>query len=189
MDGIGENPLPASFIASVSPDSNSADIVSNFAMRVQKFPGVERVRYSREWVERLTLFVRYLELGAIIVGLILSLASLTIISNTVRLSFYIRREEIEILRLIGATGSFVAIPYIIEGAILGTMGGMLSVGILRGVFEIFRQKIHELTWIGGLPSVLEFFPVQISLILVLAGMVLGCMGSMLSIYGWVRIRA
>ena len=132
LDGIGENPLPASFVATVSPNSNAAHIVSNIATRVQKFPGVERVRYSRDWVERLTLFVSYLELGAVVIGLILSLASVTIISNTVRLAFYVRREEIEILRLIGATGSFIAIPYVIEGAMLGTMGGGLSVGLLRG---------------------------------------------------------
>jgi len=188
LDGIGGNPLPASFVATVSPNSNAPHVVSTIATRVQEFPGVERVRYSQDWVERLTLFVSYFELGAVIIGLILSLASVTIISNTVRLAFYIRREEIEILRLIGATGSFIAIPYVIEGAMLGTMGGGLSVGLLRGVFEVFRQKIEELNWIGGLPSVLEFFPVQTSLILVLAGMVLGCTGSILSVYSWIRIR-
>ena len=188
LDGIGENPLPASFVATISPDSNSATLASNLAAQVQELPGVERVRYSREWVERLTLFVSYLELGAVIIGVILCLASITIISNTVRLSFYIRREEIEILRLIGATGTFIAIPYVIEGAILGMVGGGLSVGMLRGMFEVFRQKIEGLGLIGGFPSVLEFFPVQTSLTLVIAGMVLGCTASILSVYSWVRFR-
>ena len=155
---------------------------------MQELPGVERVRYSREWVERLTLFVSYLELGAVIIGLILCLASVTIISNTVRLSFYIRREEIEILRLIGATGTFIAIPYVIEGAILGIVGGGLSVGLLRGMYEVLRQKIEGLGLIGGFPSVLEFFPLQTSLTLVIAGMVLGCTASILSVYSWVRVR-
>ena len=188
LDGIGGNPLPASLVATISPNSNSATVVSNIATQVQGLPGVDRVRYSREWVERLTLFVSYLELGAVIIGLILCLASVTIISNTVRLAFYLRREEIEILRLIGATGTFIAIPYVIEGAILGTMGGGLSVGVLRGMFEVFLRKIEGLSWIGGVPSVLEFFPLPISLALVIAGMVLGCTGSLLSVYGWVRIR-
>lgn len=189
LDGIGGNPLPASFVATISPNSNSATVVSNLATQVQGLSGVERVRYSREWVERLTLFVSYLELGAVIIGLILCLASVTIISNTIRLAFYVRREEIEILRLIGATGTFIAIPYVIEGAILGTVGGGLSVGLLRGMFEVFQQKIDGLSLIGGLPSVLEFFPVQTSLTLVFAGMVLGCTASILSVYTWVRIRS
>lgn len=188
LDGIGGNPLPASFVATLSPNSNSATVVSNLATQAQGLPGVERVRYSRDWVERLTLFVSYLELGAVIIGLILCLASVTIISNTIRLAFYVRREEIEILRLIGATGTFIAIPYIIEGAILGTVGGGLSVGLLRGMFEVFQQKIDGLSLIGGLPSVLEFFPVQTSLTLVIAGMVLGSTASILSVYSWIRIR-
>jgi cell division transport system permease protein len=189
LDGIGGNPLPASFVATISPNSNSATVVSNLATQVQELSGVERVRYSREWVERLTLFVSYLELGAVIIGLILCLASATIISNTIRLAFYVRREEIEILRLIGATGTFIAIPYVIEGAILGMFGGVLSVGLLRGMFEVFQQKIAGLSLIGGLPSVLEFFPVQTSLILIFAGTVLGCTASILSVYTWVRIRS
>ena len=188
LEGIGENPLPASFVATISPKANSATLASNLATQVQELPGVERVRYSREWVERLTLFVSYLELGAVIIGLILCLASVTIISNTVRLSFYIRREEIEILRLIGATGTFIAIPYVIEGAILGIVGGGLSVGLLRGMYEVLRQKIEGLGLIGGFPSVLEFFPLQTSLTLVIAGMVLGCTASILSVYSWVRVR-
>jgi cell division transport system permease protein len=189
LDGIGGNPLPASFVATLSPNSNSATVVSNIATQVQELPGVERVRYSREWVERLTLFVSYLELGAVIIGLILCLASVTIISNTVRLAFYVRREEIEILRLIGATGTFIAIPYVIEGAILGMVGGGLSVGLLRGMFEVFQQKIAGLGLISGFPSALEFFPVQTSLTLVIAGMVLGSTASILSVYSWIRIRS
>jgi cell division transport system permease protein len=189
LDGIGGNPLPASFVATLSSNSNSATVVSNLATQVQELPGVERVRYSREWVERLTLFVSYLELGAVIIGLILCLASVTIISNTVRLAFYLRREEIEILRLIGATGTFIAIPYVIEGAILGIVGGGLSVGLLRGMFEVFQQKIAGLGLIGGFPSGLEFFPVQTSLTLVIAGMMLGCTASILSVYSWIRVRS
>ena len=188
LDGIGENPLPASFVATLSPSSQSATLASDLASQVQERPGVDRVQYSREWVERLTLFVSYLELGAVIIGLILSLASITIISNTVRLAFFVRREEIEILRLIGATGTFIAIPYVIEGAILGILGGGLSIALLRGMFAVFQQKILGLELMGGFSSTLEFFPFQTSLTLVTAGMVLGCTASILSVYSWVRIR-
>ena len=188
LDGIGDNPLPASFVVSVKPHAHVSDQVSALASRIQKLSGVEHVRYSRDWIERLTLFSSYLEIGALSVGIILSLASVTIISNTVRLAFYARREEIEILRLIGATGAFIAIPYLIEGAVLGAVGGGLSLGLLRGGFEIAKEKIRDLSWVGGLQTALEFFPIQMSFMLVLAGLVLGCAGSALSVYGWMKVR-
>ncbi|GJL63465.1 MAG: cell division protein FtsX [Nitrospirales bacterium] len=188
LDGIGDNPLPASFVVTVTPHARVSDLVSELASRVKTLSGVEHVRYSRDWVERLTLFTNYLELGALSIGLILALASMTIISNTVRLAFYARRDEIEILRLIGATGAFIAIPYLIEGAVLGAVGGALSLGLLRGGFEIAKDKIHELGWVGGLQTTLDFFPIHMSGMLVLAGLILGCAGSALSIYGWMKVR-
>ncbi len=189
LNGIGDNPLPASFVATVTPHAHVSDLVSEVASRVKTLPGVEHVRYSRDWVERLTLFTSYLEIGALSVGLILSLASVTIISNTVRLAFYARRDEIEILRLIGATGAFIAIPFLIEGAVLGALGGGLSLGLLRGGFEIVKDKITDLGWIGGLQTAIHFFPIQMSCMLVLAGLILGCAGSALSIYGWLKVKA
>ncbi|GJL53425.1 MAG: cell division protein FtsX [Nitrospirales bacterium] len=188
LDGIGDNPLPASFVATVVPHDHVSDLVSAMVTRVKELSGVEHVRYSRDWVERLTLFTSYLEMGALSIGLILALASMTIISNTVRLAFYARRDEIEILRLIGATGAFIAIPYLIEGAILGAMGGGLSLLFLRGGFEIVKDKIHDLGWVGGLQATIDFFPIHMSGMLVLAGLILGCAGSALSIYGWIKVR-
>ena len=188
LDGIDQNPLPASIVATISQDASSSDAVAALAARVKKLHGVDHVRYGQDWVEWLTLFVSYLEFGAVLIGCILSVASVTIIASTIRLAFYTRRDDIEILRLIGATGTFIAIPYVVEGAVLGALGGGLSVGLLRGGFELFRQKIGSINWIGGLPSNLEFFPVQLSLLLVVSGLVLGCMGSLVSVYGWLRVR-
>lgn len=188
LDGIGENPLPSSFVATMTPEHRSSDRVANFAEQVMGLSGVERVRYSRDWIEALTLFVSYLEWGAVIVGLILSVASMTIIANTVRLAFYARKEEIEILRLIGATGTFIAVPFVLEGAVLGALGGGLSLGLLRGGFEFLRLEVNGFTWLQGFESVVEFFPVHMSVLLVLAGLVLGCVGSFLSVYGLLRVR-
>ena len=188
LDGIGDNPLPASFVATIASHPQASDRVSSLALRAKDLPGVAHVRYSRDWIERLTLFTSYLEIAAISIGIILSIASITIISNTIRLAFYARREEIEILRLIGATGTFIAIPYLIEGAVLGTLGGGLSIGLLRGGFEIIQDKMSGLNWIGSLHAALEFFPWSMSLLLIFAGLLLGCAGSALSVYSWMRFR-
>ena len=188
LDGLGESPFPASFVLNVSDDIPSTDAISNLVNRLQHNPYVERVRYNREWIERLTLVITYMEIGALIVGGVLALASITIIANTVQLAFYTRQEEIEILRLIGGTNLFISIPYLIEGAVIGGLGGGLALGFLRGGFEFFKYKTHMLSVIGGFSSMFEFFPLPLSLLLITGGILLGCLGTFISMYGWMRFR-
>ena len=166
----------------------STDAISKLVNRLRQNPNVERVRYNRDWIERLTLVITYMEIGALIVGGVLALASITIIANTVQLAFYTRQEEIEILRLIGGTNLFISIPYLIEGAIIGGLGGGIALGFLRAGFEFFKHKTHMLNVIGGFSSVFEFFPFSLSLLIILGGIILGCLGTFTSMYGWMRFR-
>jgi cell division transport system permease protein len=189
LEGLGENPLPASFVLRIAPAFHATDSLGVLVDQVKEVPGVEHVRYSREWVETLSILVRYIELGAVMVGGMLALATVTIFVNTIRLSLYARKEEIEILRLIGATGTFIATPYLLEGAILGGLGGGLSIMLLKSGFEFFRLEVDASGWFQGLQSALQFFPFHISLFLVIGGMVLGSMSSLLSVYTILRVRA
>ena len=188
LDGLGKNPFPASLILNLAETIPSTNAISNLVNRLRQNPHVERVRYNRDWVERLTLVITYMEIGALIVGGVLALASITIIANTVQLAFYTRQEEIEILRLIGGTNLFISIPYLIEGAIIGGLGGGISLGFLRAGFEFFKHKTHMLNVIGGFSSVFEFFPFSFSLLILLGGIILGCLGTFTSMYGWMRFR-
>lgn len=188
LEEMNENPLPASFVVQITPRFQVSDSIEIFAERVKQFPGVDQVRYSQDWIDTLALLVSYFEFGAVIIGAILAVATITIIANTVRLSFYSRKEEIEILRLIGATGSFIATPYVIEGAILGACGGALALVLLKGAFEFFRLELNASGWFSGLESSLAFFPLQTSIILVLSGMMLGCGSSLLSVFGLMKVR-
>jgi cell division transport system permease protein len=125
--------------------------------------------------------IRYIELAAISVGVILSMAAVTIIGNTIRLALFARREEIEILRLIGATRAFIRIPYFIEGAVLGVCGSALSLGILKLGFELFRQQIGSVGRFRGIENLVSFLPLSICAAFVAVGMVLGVAGSMVSL--------
>ncbi len=186
LDGMGDNPLPASYVVRLAPQFQAPNAIETFVERVKGFPHVEHVRYSQEWIDTLALLVGYFEMGAVIIGSILAAATIAIIANTVRLSFYTRREEIEILRLIGATGSFIATPYVVEGALLGAMGGLLSLAFLKGAFEFFRMELEASGWIQGVDSVVVFLPHLVSFMLIVAGMLLGCLSSMFSIFGLMR---
>ncbi|MGE0473516.1 MAG: cell division protein FtsX [Nitrospirales bacterium] len=188
LEGLPDNPFPSSFILTLTSSTPSTDVTAHLMNRLHDHQDIERVKYNRDWIERLTLIVTYLQWGALIIGGILATASMAIIANTVQLAFYTRQEEMEILRLIGATRLFISIPYLIEGALLGALGGGLAIGFLRSGFAVFKHRIESLSVIGGFSSAFEFFPVPFSLTLLVGGIVLGCMGTLATMLGWMKLR-
>ncbi|MBH0196645.1 MAG: FtsX-like permease family protein, partial [Nitrospira sp.] len=177
----GENPLPASFIVTPATGYQSPDAVNRWAERARTMAGVAKVDYNQEWIDALAGIVRYIELTAIGVGMILSAAAVTIIGNTIRLALFARREEIEILRLIGATRAFIRIPYFLEGAVLGACGSALALGMLKLGFELFQQQISSIGRFQGIENMVSFFPLSICVAFVAVGMGLGVAGSVVSL--------
>lgn len=185
LEGLGENPLPASFVVTLAPNFRSPDAMQAWAERVQTMEGVAKVDYNQEWISLLAGLIGYIELAAIGVGVLLSAAAVTIIGNTTRLALLARQEEIEILRSIGATRTFIRIPYFLEGAVLGACGSALSLGILKFAFELFRQQIQLTGRFSGIENMMAFFPFSVCLALVIAGTGLGFAGSVVSL---LRVR-
>jgi cell division transport system permease protein len=181
LEGLGQNPLPASFVVTLASQFRSPDAVKRWTERVRTMAGVTKVDYNQEWIDALAGLIHYIELIAIGVGVILSTAAVTIIGNTIRLTLFSRREEIEILRLIGATRWFIRIPYLLEGAVLGACGSALSLLILKGGFELFRQQISATGRLSGIEHMIAFFPLSVCLALVLVGIGLGFAGSFVSL--------
>jgi cell division transport system permease protein len=189
LQGLGRNPLPASFVVTLTAESRSSDAMRRWADRTQLIPGVGQVQYNQEWVEVLAGLVRYIEAAAIIVGIILSAASVTIIANTIRLALYSRREELDILSLIGASRTFIRVPYLLEGAALGLFGSALSLVILKAGFELFRHEIRSASRFLGVDTLITFFPFEMCVVLVFVGLFLGCAGSFLSLLRFGENRA
>jgi cell division transport system permease protein len=176
-------------VVTLVPRFRSSNAVKRWSDRLRSVPEVAQVQYSRDWIENLTVVVGYLELIAAAVGAILSAASVTIIANTIRLTLYARREEIEIMKLIGATGAFIKIPYLLEGTVLGGLGAALALVILKAGFEFFKQQLGQPGRFLGIESGFTFFSDQASLLIVLAGLSLGFVGSFVSLLGFRRVRA
>lgn len=181
LEGLGDNPLPASFVVTLGAQFRSPDAIQRWAERVRTMAGVAKVDYNQDWIDALAAIIRYIEMIAIGVGVILSTAAVTIIANTIRLTLSARRDEIAILRLIGATRAFIRVPYLLEGAVLGALGSALSLGILKLGYELFRQQIGADGRFAGLENLMSFFPLQVSAALVLAGTALGFAGSFVSL--------
>ena len=182
LDGLGPNPLPASLVVAIAPGFRSSAAVTRWTERQRALPGVEHVQYNREWVKNLEALIVCLEFAAMAIGLLLSGASIAIIASTIKLTLYARREEIEIMKMIGATRTFIKVPYLIEGAILGAVGGMFSLLILRGGFELFTSRIQTSNPLLGIGADFAFLPTQMSLLLVGVGCMLGSTGSIVSLF-------
>ena len=181
LEGLGQNPLPASFVVTLAPQFRAPDSVRRWAERVRTIAGVAKVDYNQDWINALAKIIRSIELVAIGVGVVLSAAAVTIIGNTIRLTLYARREELAILRLIGATTAFIRIPYLLEGAVLGALGSALSLLMLKIVYEVFRHQVSAMGRLAGLEHMVTFFSLRICFALILVGIGLGFAGSFVSL--------
>jgi cell division transport system permease protein len=181
LNGLGGNPFPASFVIRVSPGHRSSGSVEALVQKLKALPDVEEVQYSRDWIENLAAALRYLEILGWGVGAVLAASMVTILANTIRLTLYARREEIEILKLIGATSGFIKTPFVLEGALLGGMGAACSLLLLRGVFEAAEAKIALKGTFWGLGSRLAFLPGRVAVLFLILGIALGCLGSWVSL--------
>jgi cell division transport system permease protein len=167
LSEIEENPLPASFRVTLEEGWQTDDKLAEAAGRLEAIPGVMRVSYGREWVESLTEIVRLAGLIGVAIGGVLVLAALLVVGNAVSLSVYHRREEIAILKIVGAPSGFIRRPFVFEGFLVGLLGGGLGVGILYLLY----------TLAGPLLEAQGFLPWQWSAGLVGLGALVGIVGS------------
>lgn len=177
--GLRDNPLPASF--EIIFNDMSRDKIDPKAIKenLEQMEGVNEVQYSEQWIERFQGIMYVLKVSSLIIGGLLCIAVLFISTNTIKLTIYSRREEIEIYKLVGATDWFVKIPYLIEGALQGLAGGIAALLILFLIFSIFTIKPVSLF---GLPVLdFVFLSRQLSLYIILSGLFLGFIGGLIAI--------
>ena len=179
LDGLKENPLPASFEI-VFKDVNVRQLdPERIKKEIEKIQGVQEVQYSEEWLDRFEGMLYMLKVAGYVIAGFLCLAVLFITTNTIKLTIYSRRDEIEILKLVGATDWFVKTPFLIEGAVQGVIGGFIALTALSLLFGMLSlEKVH----IIGLPVLkVVFLPLPHLTFIVLLGLVLGLVGSLIAV--------
>ena len=138
MDGLEINPLPASFEVGFKDVRNHQIDPKKIKKSLEKIKGVNEVQYSEQWTERIKGLMHVVKLLGFIIGCLFCIGVLFITTNTIKLTIYSRKDEVEIFKLVGATDWFIKIPFLIEGAIQGLFSGLVALLIL---FPLFLHHI------------------------------------------------
>lgn len=183
LDALSEdNPMPDAFEVTVTTPS----VVESAAGAIAAMQGVEEAKYGQDVVEHLFDITRLMRIfGFVLMGL-LGGATLFIISNTIRLTVFARRKEIAIMKYVGATDWFIRWPFLLEGIVLGCIGGLIAAVALRSFYAAMAAKIY---------STLAFFPLMpqypfmnyVTAAILLAGIVIGAIGSVISLKRFLRV--
>lgn len=179
-------PFPASFNirlnAEGSTDASLAQI-EKLAKQLQSFEGVEDVSYGQSWIRNYASFLSVIQAAALAIGGILMLGALLIVGNSIRTLIAGRREEIEILELIGATRSFVRRPYIAEGAVLTAVAAALALAANGAVFSWQLGLMRKSLAFARISNEFHFFQVWEMAFVVAVAAGLGALGA------WVTVRS
>lgn len=182
--GLDENPLPASLEIDLRTEARTAEAMAALREALDGLPGIEELAHGEEWIEGYARAVGLIRSGAWGLGIVLGLAALLIVANTIRLAFYARRDELDILALVGASRTFVRVPFLLEGTLQGLLGGALALFLIRGAYELLLPQFRfGLELVVG-SAELRFFTNGESLSLIGAGAGLGLLGAMTALAGW-----
>lgn len=179
---LDANPLPDS----LKVQTSSPQVTAEVAAAISKMEGVEEISYGQELLAKINEFSAFLRAAGLAISGMLALASLAVIMNTIRLAVMARKREIEIMHLVGASNSFIAWPFLLEGMLFGLFATLLTGGVLFGWRYFTFGKWAEL--FPFVPMTLEYLTTAQTLsYLALIGMGLGALGSMLSVRKHIRL--
>lgn len=163
--------LPASIEVHLRQGMRTPENVKSVAVRMRTYQFIDDVRYGEEWVEKLYRLRNIATVAGIALGLAFAAVAVIIIGATIRMAVLARAEEISIMRLVGATDMFIRLPFLLDGLVKGTIGGLLALLFIwlahRTVNEYFLKTV--------------FFNRELIFLGIVGGAVLGVLGSLVSV--------
>jgi cell division transport system permease protein len=172
LDTLAQNPLPASYHLTLRPEARTSQAAQAVRDQIAAWPEVEDIAFSQAWVEVLERWTFLFRMASLLVGLIVFVAAVFVISNTVKLTVAASERVIEIMKLVGATNFFIRTPFLCEGMLEGLLGGVLAMTIVSITYAIMSPQIQGLIF---------FTPLQV------AGFILFCL-SLGLIGSWSAMR-
>ncbi|MBF0155100.1 MAG: ABC transporter permease [Magnetococcales bacterium] len=185
LDQLEDNPLP--FTLEFKLKHNNFQHTSQVAQEILTWPGVESVSYDRQWADRMAAVIRTVRYLGNILSLLLLSAVALIVSNTIKLTIIARREEIEVMRFMGATGGFIKAPFIYEGVLQGILGAIAAIG-LTGLLHLGAERVvKDLGASFGFHLDFHFLPLPHLALILAIGMGLGLIGALLSLSRFLKV--
>jgi len=184
FDNLEENPLPDAFEVRMVDMPQDVEQVEELARNLERIAAVSEVEYGQRWIGRFSHIIRLFTLMAYALGALFFVAAVFFVANTIRLVIYSRRDEIEIMRLVGAEDVFITVPFYIEGMLQGFMGGVIGIAALFVSHVAISLKVADTT----MPAVVElqFLPAIAFAVILATSVAVGWLGCFLSLKQYLR---
>lgn len=175
LEDMPEDFLPPSIEVYPVRTLDTLTKIKRFSDYLVSLPGVLKVQYGREWVERFYTFIKLLRIVVILSGTLLILTTTFMVANTIRLTLIGRREELELLRLVGASSHYIQAPFFLEGALQGMIGSGIGLSALFLLFNWIKLRFA----VSSIFKLFEFtfFPVPVIITIIAASSILCAAGS------------
>jgi cell division transport system permease protein len=182
LDETPDNPLPASLDVQLRPQGADSGAVEALVQQVERMPGIADVRFDRRWLARLASIILALQWTGWMLGGVLIVAAVLTVATVVRLALYARRDEIEIMQLMGAPLGLLRGPLVTEGMLHGGVGTLAALAALYGAYVAVKAQAGPVLAMVVEPEMLGFLPASTAGALLAGGMAVGCLG------GWLAAR-
>ena len=176
---LGKNPLPDAFF--IQAKSTDPDSLIQLKDTLQNLPNVELALLNTEWVKRLSSLLSLGKKVITIIAALLAVVLLVIIGNTIRMQILTQKDEIEVSNLIGATSSFIRMPFLYAGALYGLFGGLLAVLMLMGIIHAFNISMAQIAHLYSNDFSLSLFNLDLFLAVILTAICIGWTGSYIAV--------
>jgi cell division transport system permease protein len=180
VDTAGGNPLPASYEVRLRSAAEDRDGVEDLGARLRSLSGVADVRYDRQWLDRLQAAILVIRGVGLVLGSILTIAAALTVGNVVRLALHARRDELEIMQLVGAPEAYIRGPFVMEGILQGGTGAALALMALLAAFVVVRARYLVPLASTIDTSAVRFLPLGLCGVVVVGGMAVGCVGGLVA---------
>lgn len=170
-DVLDSNPLPLSYIITLEDSARNYESIQKISEKIKKINGVEEVVYQKFLLESIDKYINFIVFGVLFIGLLITIIAIALIYNTIRLTIYARRETIYIMRLVGATQSFIRMPFIIEGILQGLIASSFASVVVYYLVQFIIYFIYPFL----------VFSNQIFIYLISFGLIIGLLSASLSV--------
>jgi len=164
LDGVPADFLPASIEVYPVRSLDSLSRIKRFSDYLATLPGVIKVQYGREWIERFYAFVQLMRVVVLLSGFLLIMTTTFMVAHTIRLTLFARQQELELLRLVGATNNYIRMPFLLEGALQGCVGASCGIAALLLLFNWIKLQFAGPTTLIQLPFTFFSWPVILLII-------------------------